>query len=302
MDLRADFLIIGSGIAALRAAAELAGAGDVLILTKAEPSEGNTGYAQGGIAAAVSADDSPELHGTDTIAAGDGLCDQQAVAALVEDGPRYVRELIEWGARFDRGVDGQPALAIEGAHSARRVLHARDATGREIGRVLWERVSVLPRVSTHSHARVVGLLLEDGRCVFVKAARAEHTAGWLRREHEVYAHLRGPFIPRLEEAGRRGKYIGTRCIIHAAKPAPDIRLVGEQVKGDGAECSPLAETCGQRKVSASRHSDCGRIHLKAGARVEVGTRYTVVGLGCFDSRDGLAKIIISRQSPADDVL
>ena len=165
MDLRADFLIIGSGIAALRAAAELAGAGDVLVLTKAEPSEGNTGYAQGGIAAAVSADDSPELHGADTIAAGDGLCDERAVAALVEDGPRYVGELIEWGARFDRGADGQPALAIEGAHSARRVLHARDATGREIGRVLWERVSVLPRVSTHSHARVVGLLLENGRCV-----------------------------------------------------------------------------------------------------------------------------------------
>ena len=165
MDLRADFLIIGSGIAALRAAAELAGAGDVLILTKAEPSEGNTGYAQGGIAAAVGADDSPELHGADTIAAGDGLCDERAVAALVEDGPRYVRELIDWGARFDRDADGQPALAIEGAHSARRVLHARDATGREIGRVLWERVSVLPRVSIHPHARVVGLLLEGGRSV-----------------------------------------------------------------------------------------------------------------------------------------
>jgi L-aspartate oxidase len=165
VNLRADFLIIGSGIAALRAAAELAGAGDVLILTKAEPSEGNTGYAQGGIAAAVGADDSPQLHGEDTIAAGDGLCDERAVAALVEDGPRYVSELIEWGARFDRDEDGKPALAIEGAHSARRVLHARDATGREIGRVLWERVSVLPRVSTHPHARVVSLLREDARSV-----------------------------------------------------------------------------------------------------------------------------------------
>jgi L-aspartate oxidase len=163
VDLRADFLIIGSGIAALRAAAELAGAGDVLILTKAEPSEGNTGYAQGGIAAAVGPGDSPDLHGADTIAAGDGLCDERAVAALVEDGPRYVRELIEWGARFDRGADGQPALAIEGAHSARRVLHARDATGREIGRVLWERVSVLPRVVAHSHARVVELIVEGER-------------------------------------------------------------------------------------------------------------------------------------------
>ena len=164
MELRADFLIIGSGIAALRAAAELAGAGDVLILTKAEPSEGNTGYAQGGIAAAVGPGDTPELHAADTIAAGDGLCDEEAVRVLVEDGPRYVRELIEWGARFDRGPDGAPALAIEGAHSARRVLHAHDATGREIGRVLWERASALPGVTTHDHARVVELIVEGGRC------------------------------------------------------------------------------------------------------------------------------------------
>jgi L-aspartate oxidase len=163
--LRADFLIIGSGIAALRAAAELADAGDVLILTKAEPTAGNTGYAQGGIAAAVAPDDSAALHGADTIAAGDGLCDERAVAALVEDGPQYVRELIAWGAAFDRAPDGELALAIEGAHSARRVLHARDATGREIGRVLLERVSGLPRVTAHSHARVVRLLVEDGRCV-----------------------------------------------------------------------------------------------------------------------------------------
>jgi L-aspartate oxidase len=164
VDLRADFIIVGSGIAALRAAAELAGAGDVLILTKAEPREGNTGYAQGGIAAAVGPGDSPELHAADTMAAGDGLCDERAVRVLVEDGPRYVRELMEWGARFDRAPDGQPALAIEGAHSARRVLHAHDATGREIGRVLWTRASALPRVLTHAHARVVDLIMEDGCC------------------------------------------------------------------------------------------------------------------------------------------
>jgi L-aspartate oxidase len=163
--LRADVLIIGSGIAALRAAVEVAGAGDVLILTKAEPTAGNTGYAQGGIAAAVAPDDSPALHAADTIAAGDGLCDERAVAALVEDGPQYVRELIEWGAQFDRAPGGQLALAIEGAHSARRVLHARDATGREIGRVLLQRVSGLPRITTHSHARVVRLVVDDGRCV-----------------------------------------------------------------------------------------------------------------------------------------
>jgi L-aspartate oxidase len=165
VDLRADYIIVGSGIAALRAAVELAGAGDVLVLTKAEPSEGNTGYAQGGIAAAVGPGDSPELHGADTIAAGDGLCDERAVAALVEDGPRYVRELIEWGARFDREPDGTPALAMEAAHSARRVLHARDATGREIGQVLVHRVSAMAGIVIHSHARVVEVLVKDGRAV-----------------------------------------------------------------------------------------------------------------------------------------
>jgi L-aspartate oxidase len=164
VDLRADYLIIGSGIAGLRAAAELNAGGDVLILTKADPDEGNTGHAQGGIAAAVGPGDSPDLHAADTLAAGDGLCDERAVRALVEDGPRFVRELIDWGVQFDRGPDGQPALAIEGAHSVRRVLHARDATGREIGGVLYRRMSALPRVRTHAHARVVDLVVEGGRC------------------------------------------------------------------------------------------------------------------------------------------
>ena len=164
----ADFLIIGSGIAALRAAVALEGAGDVLVLTKADPGEGSTGYAQGGIAAAVGPDDSPSRHFADTVAAGDGLCDERAVAVLVEDGPRYVRELIAWGAAFDRDPDGSPALAIEGAHSVRRVLHAHDATGREIGRVLWERVSRMPNVRIHAHARAVGVIVEQGRCAGVR--------------------------------------------------------------------------------------------------------------------------------------
>ncbi|HET7694660.1 MAG TPA: L-aspartate oxidase [Vicinamibacterales bacterium] len=166
--MRADFLIIGSGIAALRAAAALDGAGDVLVLTKAGPRAGNTGYAQGGIAAAVGRDDSPARHHADTIAAGDGLCDERAVAVLVEEGPRYVRELMDWGARFDRGPDGEPALALEAAHSERRVLHAQDATGREIGRALWERVSAIANVRIHAHARAVSLIVENGRCAGVE--------------------------------------------------------------------------------------------------------------------------------------
>lgn len=173
MELRADFLIIGSGIAALRAAPEVAGRGDVLILTKAEPDEGNTGHAQGGIAAAVGPGDTPDLHAKDTMAAGAGLCDERAVRVLVEDGPRFVRELMSWGVQFDLGPGGEPALAMEGAHSARRVLHAHDATGREIGRVLWTRASGLPGLTTYDHARVVDLIIEDGRCVGARFLAAD---------------------------------------------------------------------------------------------------------------------------------
>lgn len=163
-----DFIIVGSGIAGLRAALELAPVGQVLVLTKADAREGNTGYAQGGIAAAVGDDDSPELHAADTDRAGDGLCFPGAVSVLVTDGPRYVRELMEWGARFDRDDHGKIALAREGGHSVRRVLHARDATGREIGRTLWERVATHPSVRVLEHQAVYGLVVHDGRCAGVR--------------------------------------------------------------------------------------------------------------------------------------
>jgi L-aspartate oxidase len=164
VDFGADFLIVGSGIAGLRAAVELADAGAVLILTKAEPQEGSTGYAQGGIAAAVGADDSPELHATDTLAAGDGLCDERAVRVLVEEGPRYVRELMG-GAAFDRDADGQPALAIE-ARTARGGCCTRVTPGRSPA-CCGARVDDT-RVTAHAHARVVDLIVTDGRCAGVR--------------------------------------------------------------------------------------------------------------------------------------
>jgi L-aspartate oxidase len=174
---RTDFLIIGSGIAGLRAAIGLADPGRVTILTKAEPTESNTGYAQGGIAAAIGDDDSPALHAADTVRAGDGLCDEAAVAVLVEEGVSYVRELLEWGTQFDRGPDGQPALGREAAHSVRRVLHAGDATGREIGRILRQRVCSLPSVTTINHALVIELIVERGVVLGVRyfdQANAKH--------------------------------------------------------------------------------------------------------------------------------
>ena len=163
-DLECDFLIVGSGIAALRAAIELSADGQTLVLTKGGAEQGSTALAQGGIAAAVGEADSPELHAADTLAAGDGLCRAEAVRVLTELGPRYVRELIDWGARFDREPDGRIALAREAAHSVRRVLHARDATGREISRVLWQRVSGLPGVRVIEHALAVDAVVTDGRC------------------------------------------------------------------------------------------------------------------------------------------
>src|SRR5437870_244297 len=176
-----DFIIVGGGVAGLRAAIGLAPAGRVLVLTKAEPAESNTGYAQGGIAAAIGDDDTPALHAADTIRAGDGLCDESAVRVLVEDGPRYVRELVEWGTRFDRDDRGRIALGREAAHSVRRVLHAGDATGREIGRVLHERVSAVPSVTIINHALVTELLLEDG---LARGARYFDDEG---RPHDVRA-------------------------------------------------------------------------------------------------------------------
>ncbi len=168
MYLSPDFVVIGSGIAGLRAAIALAPIGRVLILTKAEPTESNTGYAQGGIAVALGEDDSPALHASDTIRAGDGLCDAGAVRVLVEEGVKYVQELVDMGTRFDREADGRLARGREAAHSVRRVLHAGDATGREIARTLWTRVSGLTTVETANHALVTELLVEDDQCVGVR--------------------------------------------------------------------------------------------------------------------------------------
>jgi L-aspartate oxidase len=168
VDVRGDFLVIGSGIAGLRAALTLAESGTVIVLTKADPRESNTGYAQGGIAAALGRDDSPELHAKDTIAAGDGLCNTAAVTVLTREGPKYVIELLAWGAAFDRDPDGEPALAREAAHSVRRVLHARDATGREISRLLWSRVSANSRIRLLQDARATELLVRDGICSGVR--------------------------------------------------------------------------------------------------------------------------------------
>jgi len=142
-----DFLVIGAGVAGLRAAIELAEAGRVLVVAKDSLRESSSEYAQGGIAVALSDDDEVALHERDTLYAGDGLCDREAVRTLVEAGPGAIQQLIEWGAEFDR--DGNKlAFTREGAHSRNRILHAHgDSTGREIARTLYRKASSLPNVT-----------------------------------------------------------------------------------------------------------------------------------------------------------
>jgi L-aspartate oxidase len=162
---RADYLVVGSGVAGLRAAIELSGTGSVLVLAKSDLSDSATAWAQGGIAVALSDEDEIQLHEQDTIKAGDGLCREDAVALLVEEGPKYITELIEWGTEFDR-AGTKLAFTREAAHSRSRVLHAHgDSTGREISRALLARAHSIPHLHLRAHAFTTELILEGGSVV-----------------------------------------------------------------------------------------------------------------------------------------
>src|SRR5687767_12733622 len=143
MSLVTDFIVVGSGVAGLRAAIALAEQGAaVTVLTKDKASESNTEYAQGGVAVVLSEDDDPDLHEEDTLIAGAGLCDEEAVGVLVTEGPKYIKQLIDWGTEFDR-EGGELVMGQEAAHSRRRILHAHgDSTGAEFVRSLIARARV----------------------------------------------------------------------------------------------------------------------------------------------------------------
>jgi L-aspartate oxidase len=163
-----DFVVIGAGVAGLRAAVELAAAGRVLVLAKKEVTESATQYAQGGIAAALSDEDEISLHLQDTLTAGDGLCNVDAASVLVQEGPERIEELIAWGTEFDR-TGTKLAFTREGAHSRSRILHAHgDSTGQEIGRALWEKTRSLKAITICEFAFTTDLFLEDDRVAGVR--------------------------------------------------------------------------------------------------------------------------------------
>ncbi|HVS87105.1 MAG TPA: L-aspartate oxidase [Candidatus Acidoferrum sp.] len=160
---RADYAVVGSGVAGLRAAIELSGAGSVLVLAKSDLSDSATAWAQGGIAVALSDEDEIGLHEQDTIKAGDGLCRAESVALLVEEGPKYITQLIEWGTEFDR-AGTKLAFTREAAHSRSRILHAHgDSTGREISRALLARAHTIPHLHLRAHAFTTELIVVAGR-------------------------------------------------------------------------------------------------------------------------------------------
>src|SRR5436309_128157 len=159
-----DFLVLGSGVAGLSFALKVAPRGRVAIITKKDRAESNTNYAQGGIAAVTSQEDSFELHVRDTLTAGAGLCNEKVVRTIIEEGPARIAELIDLGMKFSEREDprnhGKHELDLgkEGGHSKRRILHAKDVTGREIERALLSAVAQRPNIKIFENHLAIDLV------------------------------------------------------------------------------------------------------------------------------------------------
>jgi L-aspartate oxidase len=162
--IQTDFLIIGGGAAGLRAAIETSNYGETLLVTKDKLGESSTMNAQGGIAVAINAGDQVRFHVEDTLNAGDGMCDEEAVKVMVQEGIDRVKELVSWGANFDK-EDNELVFTMEAAHSMRRIIHARgDATGEETEDVLIRKASELNNIQFMDRKFVIDLLTIDDRC------------------------------------------------------------------------------------------------------------------------------------------
>ena len=257
-----DFIVIGSGIAGLSFALKAAAHGRVAIVTKRARAESNTAWAQGGIASVTSTEDSFELHVADTLEAGAGLCDEAVVRQIVMDGPARIRELIDFGVHFDERElpDGSHELDLgrEGGHSKRRILHARDVTGREIERALLAAIARHPQITVLENHMAVDLITL-GKLGYVSADRClgiyvlnEATGEVVTLQGErvilatggcgkVYLYTTNPGIATgdgVAMAWRAGAKIGNMefiqfhptCLFH-----PEARsfLISEAVRGEG---------------------------------------------------------------------
>ncbi len=246
-----DAVIVGSGVAGLSAALELAPR-RVTLLTKTGLGDGSSRWAQGGVAAALGAGDSPELHARDTLAAGAELADPAVVAALTAAAPGSLRRLIQRGARFDRAAGGALALGREGAHSRRRILHARgDATGAEMVRALVTALSRAPQVDVRERVFALDLVLAGewvigvlalhpgGRVVFHRAPAVVLACGGFG---QLYARTTNPPEATgdgLAMAARAGARLADLEMVQfhptaLAAGADPLPLVTEALRGEGA--------------------------------------------------------------------
>ncbi len=256
-----DFVILGSGIAGLSYALKAAQHGNVAIVTKRTRAESNTSHAQGGVACVTSGDDSFDLHVQDTLGAGAGLCDEEVVRTIVTEGPERIQELISHGVRFDERPaeeGGSLDLAQEGGHSMRRILHARDATGREIEQSLLRAVAANPAIEVLENHMAIDLittaklgLTTEERCVGVYVLdEASGTVETFRTDRlilatggcgKVYLYTTNPSVATgdgVAMAWRAGATIANMefiqfhptCLFH---PAARSFLITEAVRGEG---------------------------------------------------------------------
>ncbi|MEX2317922.1 MAG: L-aspartate oxidase [Pirellulales bacterium] len=177
-----DVLVIGGGIAGLRAAMEVDPRLSLLVITKDAMEESNSNYAQGGIASVIDPDDNFSSHVDDTLAAGANLCDREVVEMVVREAPRHIRQLIEWGTRFDT-EHGELILGREGGHSHRRIVHALgDATGHEVMRAMIQQARAKNDAQFWPNTFTIDLLTHDGRCrgALVWHARHGRTFVWAK--------------------------------------------------------------------------------------------------------------------------
>ncbi len=261
-----DTLVIGCGVAGLRAAIAAAVHGDTIMLGKDEPQMSNTAWAQGGIAAVTDAGDTAESHINDTLVAGAGLCDVPMVEQVVRRGPARIAELLEWGIRFDKDVAGRLKLGLEGGHSLHRILHADgDATGRELFRCLWERAAGTTGLRVFSKCFTLDLLTSEGGRVLgalthhakyglqvIWAQRTILAAGGAGMVYRETTNPRTATGDGIAMAFRAGASIADMafvqfhptCLYLAGAPRS---LITEAIRGDGAL---LIDQSGERFMTA----------------------------------------------------